>query len=105
MRTTDGHVKAIIATDLNTLPFIQTASRLVDTHLLAAGFSEDLLAEIETWWAAHLVCMREPRETQVKLGETSITYEKGNLGQGLQSTRYGQVVLDLGGEALVAAAS
>jgi len=94
-RTTDSAVKAILDTQLNTMPFIQTASVLVTTYLVPQGLPESLLAEIECWLAAHLVVIREPRTHQTRLGETAITYDTPQLGLGLESTPYGQTVLTL----------
>jgi hypothetical protein len=103
-RTTDDAVKAIIATELDTTPFIYTAHLLTDMYCGDAALSEDILTEIETYWAAHLVSIREPRPHQVKTGETTVTYVEGDLGAGLQSTFYGQVVIELSNGALAAAA-
>ena len=103
-RTTDTDVKAIIATQLDTSPFIFTAHLLVEMYCGDAGLSEDVLTEMETYWAAHLVTIREPRPHQKKIGDTTITHVEGTLGSGLQSSFYGQVVIQLSDGALAAAA-
>ena len=95
MRTTTEDVQAIISTTVNLLPFLLTASALVDTYLSTAGLSATLLREIERWWTAHLVALQQPQVTQKRLGQTALTYERASLGIGLKSTRYGQVVLAL----------
>jgi len=94
-RTTDAAVKQIISTDLNTMPFIMAASLFVTTYLAGSGLPEAHLAEIERWWAAHLVSIREPRTTRKRLGDTEVAYQTGVLGTGLQSTFYGQTALQL----------
>jgi hypothetical protein len=94
-RTTDAAVKEIIDTALNCMPFIMTASILVTNYLGAVGYAEPHLAEIERWWAAHLVTIREPRPHQVKLGESTVTFVEGDLGKNLESSFYGQTVLSL----------
>jgi len=98
-RTTDTAVKAIIDTGRDTTPFIATASRQVDRYTMLSGLSDatdgPLLTDMETYWAAHLVAITEPRSTRRRLGETSIDYQQGQLAMGLKSTFYGQTVLDL----------
>jgi hypothetical protein len=88
-RTTDAHVKEILPTAINTMPFIMTASALVTAHLSTVGYSEPHLAEIERWWAAHLVTVREQRTKSVKLGDTQYTYVEGGQAD------YWQTVLQL----------
>src|SRR5262245_18019503 len=73
-RTTDEAVKQIIDTALNTLPFIMAADMLVTSYLVPAGLSEPLLAEIERWWAAHLITIREPRPHEATMGNTTTTF-------------------------------
>lgn len=94
-RTTDAAVKEILATALNTMPFIMTASVLVDAYLGTSGLSEPHLSEIERWWAAHLVTIREPQVAKKDLGDTSVTFVRGQLKTGLEATLYGQTVLQL----------
>lgn len=95
MRVTDSDVKEILSTTLDTTPFIQVASVLLDTYLGAAAVPFAVAREMERWWAAHLVCIREPRVQQKRLGDTVVTYAKSALGAGLESTEYGQMVLQL----------
>jgi hypothetical protein len=94
-RITDDDVKEIIETALDTRPFILTANLLVTTYLGATTLPEAQLAEIERWWTAHLVTIREPRPHRVQLGESLIEHVEGDLGQGLASSFYGQTVLQL----------
>lgn len=94
-RTTDPDVKAIIATELDTLPFIIAASIMVDAYLSTAGLPETQLAEIERWWTAHLITVREPHTHQVRLGASEVTHVEGDLGKDLESSFYGQTVLRL----------
>lgn len=98
-RTTDAAVKAIIDTQRDTTPFIATASRMVDQYALAVvnviAANDPLLADIECYWAAHLVAVTEPRVSRKRLGETTLEYQQGKLDMGLKSTFYGQTVLDL----------
>lgn len=95
LRVRDAEVKEIIDTALNTGPFVQAASLLVDRHLGSAGLSAAELKEIERWWAAHLVAIRDPRFVQVRTEGDAIVYERGKMGEGLRATSYGQQVLTL----------
>jgi hypothetical protein len=94
-RVSDQDVKEIIATQLNTQPFIQLATLLVDQYLLNKGIAEALLTEIERWWAAHLVCVREPRLKDARTDGDAMSWQRGAAGKGLASTDYGQQVLAL----------
>lgn len=94
-RTTDAAVKAITGTTRNTMPFIMTASLLVQAYLGSAGYSEPLLSEIETWWAAHLLCCTETQWVEKELGDSRIQLQAPKLGMGLEATLYGQQVLTL----------
>lgn len=96
-RVVDAEVKEIIETDLSdTAPFI-TAANLVVTDRL--GSSDDLsdaqLKEIERWFAAHLVAVRDPVSISSKTGDSLETFARGKLGEELKSTPYGQMVIVL----------
>lgn len=76
-------------------PFLMTASMLVDTYLGTSGLSVGLLAEIERWLTAHLMNLGSGAVVRRRMGSTDISYERGQLGKGLQATRFGQTVLAL----------
>jgi hypothetical protein len=95
-------VTDILPTTLDVMPFLLTASTLVDTYLGTADVSFAVLQEIERWLAAHLCCLADPRATQRRLGATEVTMERPQLGKGLESTRYGQQVLLLDPTGLLA---
>lgn len=93
-RTTTAAVKLIIGTtltDAQIQAFIDTATLVVDANLLDKGLSTDLLTQIETWLAAHLLSMRDQRTSARKIGDVSFTYQ-GQTGLGLDATLYGQQV-------------
>ena len=96
-RVSDADVKAIIATTLNTQPFIQAASLVIDAHLATAGWSEPLARELERWLAAHFVSVREVQATSRQIGRTTVRYDRGKLGTGLAATPFGQQVAVLDG--------
>jgi hypothetical protein len=105
MRATPAEVVAIFPTTVDVLPFMMTASTLVETTLGVSGLGEPTLREIEIWWTAHLLSLSSPAVISRKLGQTDLTYEHGTLGTGLASTRYGQVVLQLDTSGTLVAAS
>jgi hypothetical protein len=74
-------------------PFLRTASNLVAGSVVATGaaYSDETLADIEMWLAAHLACSRDPQLVSEKIGNWAGTYD-GKSGLGLDSTRYGQQV-------------
>ena len=91
----DADVKAILDTSLTTTTFITAAVLVVDHHLGDAGLAVALLFEIKRWYAAHLVAIRDPLVTEMKVGDTTAAYQRGKAGMGLESTQYGQQVLAL----------
>lgn len=100
-RTTATAVKLIIATTLTDdqiNAFIQSANLLVTNRCADQGMSDELLTEIETWLAAHLLSMRDQRTEGRSIGDVSFNYQ-GQTGFGLDATTYGQQVklLDVSG--------
>lgn len=96
LRATPAQVKEILDTTLSEpelLPFLLAASTLVDTYLGTSSLAVGLLREMERWWAAHLVCVRDPRFTQITTDGQAMTFQRGPAREGLQSTSYGQQVL------------
>jgi len=102
-RVTALEVKDILDTDLSDSvveAFISDASNLIDelfedeTGLFEdeTGVSDELLASIEKWVAAHFVAIRDQRPKSEKVGDASITYH-GTSGKGLEFTPYGQQAL------------
>jgi len=95
MRTTAAKVKTIIDTDLEDLKveeFINTSNVLINSQLSGTTLGEDLLTEIEKWYAAHLIASsRERMASKEGAGGASIEYV-GTYDKGLDSTPYGQQV-------------
>jgi len=92
-RIVPSEVIAIRPTSLDPMPFILTATVLVDTYLSSAGLSATLLTEIERWWTAHLLEVAEPSVVSKRISDTTVTMDRMKLGEGLKGTRYGQQVL------------
>lgn len=93
-RTTAPAVSAVIETKLTgdeVLPFIHTASLMVDEHLstVTPAITPALLTEIETYLAAHFITLHEPRAQKEEADGVRFEYE-GTTGEGLDSSRYGQ---------------
>lgn len=70
-------------------PFINAASSLVTRVCGDAGYSDDDLALIETWLAAHFVAIRDPRLSSRSVGSASGSYQ-GQTTMMLSATTYGQ---------------
>ena len=96
-RTTPAEVKVIITTSLIDAAiesYISIASSMV-TNTVTCGAAEAVLKEIERWLTAHLISITKERAgIKERLGEAEITYS-GKFGEGLKSTSYGQMVLQL----------
>ena len=92
-RVVPSEVQAIRPTSLDPMPFILTATVLVDTYLGSVGLSATLLTEIERWLAAHFLEVASPSVVSKRLGDTAVTMDKMKLGDALKGTRYGQQVL------------
>jgi len=99
-RVTSDEVKAIIeirdttlaASDLS--PFIDTASILVDTHLLDSDLSDSLLKAIELWLSGHFVKIRDKETSREELG-TAREYYDYMTRMGLSATKEGQQAMML----------
>lgn len=94
-RVLEAEVKAIVATKLEAAaiaPFLQSANVLVTEHLGDAGLSEDLLAQIELWLAAHFVEIRDPQVKDRQIGDLTVSHHARQPGKGLDATPYGQQV-------------
>lgn len=100
-RTTDALVREIaeFSADLVLDPFILGANELVTEICEPPGvYSSGRLQIIETWLAAHLACINDPRVTGVTAGPVQEQYES-KVDLGLKLTRYGQQAMrfDTGG--------
>jgi hypothetical protein len=98
-RTTEALVMEIIDVEsaISLSPFIADASMLVDdvaTADTADEISDARLQRIETWLAAHLYTVRDPRTTQERAGQVAATYQSA-VDKGLESSHYGQTAISL----------
>lgn len=100
-RVTDAEVKTILDTTIDTTVFITSANLIVTEELGEESLSDDRLKQIELYLAAHFTCLRDPRASQEKMGDASVTYE-GKTGMGLDRTSYGQMVRMLDSTGLLA---
>lgn len=89
-RVTDADVQAIVATTLNTTPFIAAAHAYVDARLLSAGLSEATLTSIELFVAASYVARADPRVTMEAMDDQRTQYETGTVWEQLW-----QIAVDL----------
>lgn len=95
---TDQEVRAIFPSKINDLtPFIAAAAvrmSTVDACMTAAGYSDEVKKQIQTWLAAHLAASTRDRQaTQISGPDGTNTQFGGTLGKGLESTFYGQQVI------------
>lgn len=91
-RTTKEAVRDIIDTSLTDAQidaFINTANVMVTQYLVGKDIADALLAEIETYLAAHFTTLRDRRVDREGADGISFSYE-GDIGQGLDSSTYGQ---------------
>lgn len=90
-RVQDTDVTPLIDSSVDPAPFIQMATVFVDQYLTSSSLSDDMLFELERLLAAHFMCLRDPRETELEIGtqEARVKFE-GKYGLGLDFTRYGQ---------------
>lgn len=97
-RTTPDLVKGVIEVDEDSVsdltPFIIDANLLVNQVCLESGYEEDHLTRIETWLAAHLYAIRDPRTTQETTGPISDMFQS-KVDLGFDVTHYGQQAMRL----------
>lgn len=86
--------------DLDLLPFIRIAHRVVEDHLannlsVSGLLSDETLEEIELWLSAHFAAIREMRRSQEAVGKANVSYQYF-VAADLRNTMYGQqaIVLD-----------
>lgn len=92
-----AEVKLVINTDL-TKPVVEsmivTANIFVNSILSGEDLGADLLKEIEKWMTAHIISISKERQPEkIEIGDAVEEYAR--LGQGLASTTYGQMVINL----------
>ncbi len=85
-RVTDTEVKEIIDTELDTTPFIDIATLLVDDQLLSKGLSTSLLTKLELLLAAHFTAMRERQLKSEEFGDAKDDF-LGEEGKNLDFTQ------------------
>jgi hypothetical protein len=104
-RVTEAEVLAIMDTILvsaDITPFVIAATLVIDEVSTRATYSAALLKELERYYTAHLAAaLKDPTIKQEKTGEAAVTY-LGEGGKGLEFTSYGQQVLVLDTEGVMA---
>ncbi len=105
-RVDDAQVKCIksgISESLDTTPWIEAASTVVDTINESCGtsFDEDRLTQIELFLAAHFVGTIVPQKVSIKFENYAETYQVGsNALMGVMTDKYGQTANMLSGGCL-----
>ena len=98
-RTTATEVKQIMdnctLSDTIVDAFIISANGVVTAAMGSTNAGDTLLEEIERWFTAHMIAMTLCRTTsEESLGQASVKYT-GLFREGLASTPYGQMVMQL----------
>jgi hypothetical protein len=100
-RTTDELVAAIIDVESGKVltPFISAANNLVTRFCTGSGsvsseYSVDAIQEIETWLAAHMYTVFDPRAETEKAGSVAAKYQS-KVDLGLSTSHYGQMAMTL----------
>ncbi len=99
LRATDATVRAAIETQasVETGPYIRTANVLTDklsAKDTAGELNDALLAEIETYLAAHFYALFDQQYSRKKTGDASGEFQ-GKTDMRLDSTQWGQMALTL----------
>lgn len=96
-RVTDEEVRKIINTNITDISaFITAANLLVTNKLGDSDLDDDTLKQIELWISAHAVTIQDRSESlaEKEVDEAKEKYT-GKFGMGLNSTKYGQMAIDL----------
>ena len=100
VRVTASEVKEIMdncTVDDDVVDSIIIAANAVVTEMLGddTDIGDTLITEIEKWYAAHMIASTTHRNAvEEQLGDAKVKYA-GQFGVGLNSTPYGQMVLQL----------
>lgn len=105
-RTDASTVGGIIEVDSDIVltPFIAIANELVTEHCTDSDYTDDRLAYIETWLAAHFYKLRDLAIASEKAGSVAVKYQN-KIGLHLNQTIQGQTALILDGAGNLAALS
>jgi hypothetical protein len=98
MTVTTADITAVIDTNRNVQPFLDTASLIVSEDLQGKGLSSSRLDEITIYLAAHFVAITEEKGglRREKTGDAEDAYvTPTKVDSGLAMTRYGQQALIL----------
>lgn len=90
-------VEKVVKTNLSSIQYqVDAAELLVNEDLKDSGLSDARLEQIAVYLAAHLVALSDSglRVKSLDLDGVRRTYF-GESGQGLQSTHYGQIAMDM----------
>ena len=101
-RTSANLIKKIITPAVDTETFagpIAVANAMVNNYIVnnskCASVDDTTLELIERYLAAHYYALDNPSIVSESADGTSETYERGQTGMGLDSTRFGQTALEL----------
>jgi hypothetical protein len=97
MPVTPGDVSAIIDTERDVTPFLETANVVVGSILASSGLAQNVLDQITKYIAAHFVWLTESNSlVQKEVGGTREVYRTfSDKSTGFQTSRFGQMALTL----------
>lgn len=79
-------------------PHVDAAVQITDRALADCDYAEEELDEIQRWLAAHVAASAKDDEagvTRIRQGPREVQKASAAFGEGLKSTRYGQMALAL----------
>jgi hypothetical protein len=95
-----------LETGFDAAPFIAQAHRIIERVLVGPGNETDetVLADLETYLAAHLIAVIRPPLASESGTGVSGSYARGQMTKGLDSTPPGQICRSLDATGLLASA-
>jgi hypothetical protein len=104
IRTTDAAVRLIIKArvSIDTAPFIEVASNLVDRTCVSSGYDTATLELIERWLSAHFYAIRDMRRATQQVGSVLESFQH-KVDLNLAVTVYGQQAMIIDSEGNLAA--
>lgn len=107
-RVTVAQVQEIYPTSKDLTPFIETAHLLVNEELASSGMTNDRMAMVEKYLAAHfaIISLEKGGITRQKIGESEDYYQTWqNSSVGLMASRFGQQAAMLDSSGTLASAA
>lgn len=96
LRTTSDDMRALLQDEsIDAFIFIQVASDIVDTYLMASGLSSTMLARIESFLACHFYLLSSQELVREEYDNSRFQYVQAKVGEGFAATKWGQMAMAL----------